>query len=48
MIMKINEMDNETLFRNYACHLKQIDNDYKTKKEFEEEMKNRFNEGELN
>lgn len=46
--MKIAEMSNEELYRNYACHLKQIDNDYKTKKEFEEEIKRRFNEGELN
>lgn len=41
-------MSNEDLLRNYACLLKQIDNDYKVKKEFEEEMKSRFNEGKLN
>ena len=43
----INEMNNEQLLRYYACHLKQIDNDYKIKKEFEDEIKRRFNENEL-
>ncbi len=43
-IMEIKEMNNEELLRHYACHLKQIDNDYKVKKEFEEEIKSRFNE----
>ena len=42
--MEIPNMNNEELLRNYAFHLKQIDNDYKIKKEFEEEMKSRFNE----
>lgn len=46
--MKIDEMSNNELFRNYACHLKQIDSFYKIKKEFEEEIKIRFNSGELN
>lgn len=46
--MKISEMNNGEMFRNYACHLKQIDNDYKIKKEFEEEIKDRFNNGKLN
>lgn len=46
--MQISEMKNEELLRNYACHLKQIDNGYKIKKDFEEEIKRRFNEGELN
>ena len=41
-------MNNEELFRYYACHLKQIDNDYKIKKDFEEEIKRRFDKGELN
>lgn len=45
--MTISEMNNEQLLRFYAFHLKQIDNDYKTKKEFEEEIKRRFNENEL-
>mgnify|MGYP004706181425 CR=1 FL=1 len=45
--MDIHEMNNEELLRNYAFHLKQIDNDYKLKKEFEEEMKSRFNERKL-
>jgi len=42
--MEIKQMNNEELMRNYAVHLKQIDNDYKIKKEFEEEIKLRFNE----
>ena len=46
--MEISEMTNEDLLRNYACLLKQIDTNYKIKKEFEEEMKARFNVGELN
>lgn len=46
--MTIKEMNNNELLRHYAFHLKQIDNDYKIKKEFEDEMKNRFNEGKLN
>lgn len=45
--MNIHDMNNEELLRNYACLLKQIDNDYKVKKEFEEEMKSRFNERKL-
>lgn len=39
-------MTNDELLRYYGCHLKQIDNDYKIKKEFEEEIKARFNKGE--
>ena len=46
--MEIHEMNNEELLRWYACHLKQIDNDYKVKKDFEEEIKSRFQEGKLN
>ena len=46
--MSIHEMTNEQLLRNYACLLKQIDNNYKSKKEFEEEMKARFDGGKLN
>lgn len=46
--MEINEMNNEQLLRNYALHLKQIDKDYKIKKEFEEEIKARFDGGALN
>lgn len=46
--MEIHDMSNEELFRYYACHLKQIDNDYKIKKDFEEEIKARFNTGGLN
>lgn len=46
--MEIHDMSNEQLLRNYACHLKQIDNDYRIKKEFEEEIKARFNERKLN
>ena len=46
--MEIHEISNEELLRYYACHLKQIDNDYKLKKDYEEEMKARFNENRLN
>lgn len=46
--MEIHDMSNEQLLRNYAFHLKQIDNDYRIKKEFEEEIKARFNERKLN
>lgn len=46
--MEIHDMTNEQLLRNYAFHLKQIDKDYKVKKEFEEEMKARFDGGVLN
>lgn len=45
--MEIHNMNNEELLRNYAFHLKQIDLDYKVKKEFEEEMKARFNGGQV-
>lgn len=45
--MKIHELSNEELLKNYACLLKQIDTNYQTKKEFEEELKSRFNEGKL-
>lgn len=45
--MEIKDMNNDELLKNYACHLKQLDNDYKIKKEFEEEMKQRFNERRL-
>ena len=31
--MEIKDMNNEELLRYYACHLKQIDNDYKLKKD---------------
>ena len=40
--MEIHELNNEELLRNYACLLKQIDTNYKTKKDFEEEIKSRF------
>ena len=46
-MMKIKEMNNDELLRYYAFHLKQIENDYRTKKEFEDEMKDRFDSGEL-
>jgi hypothetical protein len=46
--MEIHELNNEELLRNYACLLKQIDTNYKTKKDFEEEIKSRFNEGKFN
>ena len=46
--MEIIEMNNKELMRHYACHLKQIDNDYKLKKEYEEEIKRRFDKGEFN
>lgn len=46
--MEIHDMNNEELLRYYACHLKQIDMDYKTKKDFEEEIKARFDGGVLN
>ncbi len=46
--MEIPEMKNEELLRYYAVHLKQIDKDYKIKKDFEEEIKSRFDGGNLN
>ena len=46
--MEIHELNNIDLLRNYACLLKQIDTNYKTKKDFEDEIKTRFNEGKLN
>ena len=36
------EMDNEQLLKNYGALLKEIDHDYKIKKEFEEEIKARL------
>ena len=45
--MEIHNMNNEELLKNYAFHLKQIDLDYKVKKEFEEEMKARLNGGQV-
>lgn len=45
--MEIHDMNNEELLRNYACHLKEMDNHYKIKKEYEEEIKARFNERKL-
>lgn len=45
--MEIPEMNNQELLRHYASLLKQIDNNYKVKKEFEDEIKSRFNEGKL-
>ena len=41
-------MDNQILLRNYGCLLKEIDNNYKVRKEFEEEIKKRFSDGKLN
>lgn len=46
--MEIHELNNIDLLRKYACLLKQIDTNYKTKKDFEDEIKTRFNEGKLN
>lgn len=46
--MELKDLDNETLFRQYGCMLKEIENKYKQKKDFEEEIKRRFNEGILN
>lgn len=40
--MEIHDMNNEQLLKNYAVLLKQIDNNYKIKKEFEEEIKSRL------
>ena len=40
--MEIHDMNNEQLLKNYAVLLKQIDNNYKIKKEFEEEIKYRL------
>ena len=40
-------MSNEDLLRNYAGLLKEMDDHYKTKKEFEEELKGRFKERKL-
>ena len=46
--MEILEMTNGELFRNYACLLKEIANKNLAKKQFEDEIKNRFEKGELN
>ena len=45
--LEIKEMDNQILLRNYGCLLKEIDNNYKVRKEFEEEIKKRFTEGRI-
>lgn len=45
--MEIKEMSNIELLRNYASLLKEIDTKYQVKKDFEVEMKFRFNEGKL-
>lgn len=42
--MKLDEIDNATLFRQYGCTLKEIDMKHKQKKDFEEEIKRRFDE----
>lgn len=42
--MEIKDLTNEQLEIRYAGLLKEIDNHYKQKKEFEEEFKRRFNE----
>lgn len=39
--MEISEMNNEQLLKNYAVLLKQIDNNYSIKKQFEDEIKKR-------
>lgn len=46
--MELKDLNNETLFRQYGFMLKEIENKYKQKKDFEEEIKRRFNEGILN
>lgn len=46
--MKIEEMSNEELDRQYAGLLIEIENKYSTKKEFENEYKRRLREGLLN
>lgn len=45
--MEIHEMNNQDLLRNYAGLLKEMDDHYRTKKEFEEELKERFKERKL-
>ena len=42
--MEIKELTDEQLIKQYGGLLKEIDNRYKQKKEFEEELKRRFNE----
>ena len=46
--MELKELDNEVLLRQYGATLKQKETIYKQKKDFEEEIKRRFNEGILN
>lgn len=45
--MEIKDMNNEELMRQYAGLLIEIDNKYQTKKEFENEYKNRLREGKI-
>lgn len=42
--MDLKELDTETLFRQYGFCLKNLDLAHKQKKDFEEEIKRRFNE----
>jgi len=42
--MEIKDLSSEQLSIHYAGLLKELDNNYKQKKEFEEEFKRRFNE----
>ena len=46
--MELKEVSNEVLLRQYGATLKQQETTYKQKKDFEEEIKRRFNEGILN
>lgn len=45
--MQIEEMSNNELFRRYAELRIEIDNQYATKKQFEEEIKKRLRNGDL-
>ena len=45
--MQLKDLSNEELQREYTFLLIEIENKYSTKKEFEEEMKRRFRQGQL-
>ena len=45
--MEIKELSQEEFVRRYAELLIEIDNNYKVKKEFEEDLKRRLREGRL-
>ena len=45
--MEIKDMNNSELYRHYSSLLIEIDSKYKQKKEFEEEIKKRFRNGQL-